>query len=149
MLLNIVTDEELLTSQIIKTIVLCLAGAGIIYTGIKIFRTESGKKRVFRSIFLLFLSAVIFFVFKEYRIEAALLGKPEYVQGTTTGYCSVFARGEGIEFEYELNGQKFRNCNTFHPLSKDSIVVPGGKYRVRYAAKFPGLGRMNFRLKAE
>jgi hypothetical protein len=64
------------------------------------------------------------------------------------GYCEVFARGQGIEFEYEVNGQKFRNCNTFHPVSKDSIIVPGGKYQVRYSAKFPGAGRMNFRLKS-
>ncbi len=149
MLLNIVTDEELLTSQIIKTIVLCLAGAGIIYNLIKIFRTDSGKKRAINSIIFSILSVAIFLVIKEYRVEAALLSKPEYVQGTTIGYCNVFARGQGIEFEYELNGQKFRNCNTFHPISKGSIVVPGGMYQVRYSAKFPGSGRMNFRKKAE
>ena len=82
-------------------------------------------------------------------LKQLLLKNPEYVQGTTVGYCDVFARGQGIEFEYEVNGQKFRNCNTFHPVSKDSIIVPGGKYQVRYSVKFPGLGRMNFRLKAE
>lgn len=148
MLLNIVTDEELLTSQIIKTIVLCLAGAGIIYNLIKIIRTDSQKKRIINSIIFIILSVAVWLVMKEYRVEAALLKNPTYVQGTTVGYCEVFARGRGVEFEYEADGRKYRNCNTFHPVSKDSIVVPGGKYQVRYSKQFPGSGRMNFRLKS-
>lgn len=149
MLLNIVTDEELLTSQIIKTIVLCLAGGGIIYNVIKIIRSDSGKKKAINSIILVILSVAIFLVLKEYRVEAALLKNPQYTVGTTVGNCEVFARGRGIEFEYEVDGQKYRNCNTYHPVSKDSILVPGGKYQVRYSKKFPGSGRMNFRLKNE
>lgn len=149
MLLNIVTDEELLTSQIVKTILLIVAGAGIIFNIFRIVRTVSKTKKIINSLIFIILSVVIVFVIKEYRVEAALLKHPEYVQGTTFGYCDVFARGRGIEFEYEVNGQKFRNCNTFHPISKDSIIVPGGRYLVRYSLKFQGLGRMNFRLKAE
>lgn len=144
MLLNIVTNEELLTSQIVKTILLFLAGAGIIYNLFGIVRAESKKKKYLSLIFFAILSVIIVFVYKEYRVEAALLRNPEYVQGTTVGYCNVFARGQGIEFEYEVAGQKFSNCNTFHPVSKDSIVVPGGKYMVRYSGKNPGAGRMNF-----
>ncbi len=149
MLLNIVTDEELLTSQIVKTILLFVVGGGIIYNLFRIVRAESKKKKIINFVILITLSVVIVFVYKEFRIEAALLKNSEYVQGTTIGYCSVFARGEGIEFEYELNGKKFRNCNTFHPISKDSIVVPGGKYMVRYAEKFSDAGRMNFKMRAE
>ena len=157
MLLNIVTDEELLTSQIVKTILLIVAGAGIIYNIFRIVRAElknlpalteppqrqAGKRNLSFIIFVI-LTVIIFFVFKEYRVEAALLKNPEYVQGTTVGFCNVFARGQGIEFEYEVAGQKFSNCNTFHPVSKDSIIVPGGKYMVRYSKKIPGAGRMNF-----
>lgn len=149
MLLNIVTNEELLTSQIVKTILLFLLGAGIIYNVLRFIRVESKTKKIINIVILTILSALLFFVFKEYRVEAALLKKPEYVQGVTIGYCDVFARGQGIEFEYEVNGRKFRNCNTFHPVSKDSIVVPGGKYLIRYSVKFPDLGRMNFRQKTE
>ena len=147
MLLNIVTDEELLTSQIVKTILLILTVAGIIYNLFRIVRATSKSRRIINTAFFIFLFVALIFVFKEYRVEAALLKKPEYIQGTTVGYCTVFARGQGIEFEYEVNGQKFRTCNTFHPVSKDSIIVPGGKYQVRYSNKFPGKGRMNFRLK--
>ncbi len=147
MLLNIVTDEELLTSQIVKTILLFLICAGIIYNIFRIIRTGSKTKKIINSLIFIILSVAIVFVIKEYRVEAALLKHPEYVQGTTLGYCDVFARGRGIEFEYEVNGQKYRNCNTFHPVSKDSIVVPEGKYQVRYSLKFPGSGRMNFRMK--
>ena len=54
MLLNIVTDEELLTSQIVKTILLCLAGAGIIYNLIKIIRTGSKTKKIINSIIFIY-----------------------------------------------------------------------------------------------
>jgi hypothetical protein len=95
-------------------------------------------------IILLFLFLLFFFVGKEYIVEGAMLRNPQYVKGTTIGYCSVFALGKGIEFEYEINGKKFRNCNTFYPVTKDSIKVPGGEYRVRFAQKFPDNGRMDF-----
>ena len=103
MLLNIVTDEELLTSQIVKTILLFIVGGGIIYNLFRIVRAESKKKKAINIVILITLSVIIVFVYKEFRVEAALLKNPKYVHGTTIGYCSVFARGEGIEFEYELN----------------------------------------------
>lgn len=149
MLLNIVTDEELLASQIVKTILLFLIGAGIIFNIFRIIRAESKTKRIINISILTILSVSLFFVINEYRVEAALLKNPEYVTGTTVGACSVFARGRGIEFEYEVNGRKYRNCNTFHPVSIDSITVPGGKYLVRFSARFPGSGRMNFRTRTE
>ena len=145
MLLNIVTDEELLTSQIIKTILLILLAAGIPYNFYRMVRATSGKRRIINGAIFIILSVALFFVFREYRVEGALLKKPEYVTGTTVGYCEVFAKGRGIEFEYEIDGRKYRNCNTYHPVSKDSILVPGGKYQVRYSKQFAGKGRMNFR----
>lgn len=144
MLLNIVTNEELLTSQIVKTILLFLLGGGIVYNIIRIIRSGSKTKRIINTVILTILSVILIFVIKEYRIEAALLKAPEYVQGTTVGYCSVFAEGNGIEFEYEVDGQKYHNCNTYHPISKDSIIVPGGVYRVRVSKRFPGQARMDF-----
>ena len=149
MLLNIVTDDELLTSQVVKGILLCLVAGGIIYNLFKIIRSESRSKRIINSVFFIILSVAIILIFQQFRIEGALLKKPEYVQGKTIRYCNVFALGQGIEFEYEVNGQTFRNCNTFHPVPKDSIIVPGGIYMVRYTQKFPGQGRMDFSRKAE
>lgn len=149
MLLNVVTDDELLTSQIVKTILLLILAGGILYNLFKIIRAGSLNGKVINVALFLFLSAAFFFVMKAYRVEAALLNSPVYVSGTTIGYCSVFAEGRGIDFEYEIDGRKFRNCNTFHPVSKDSIKVPGGKYFVRVTKRFPGEGRMDFKKKAE
>ena len=149
MLLNLVTDEELLASQIVKTILFFVIGAGIIYNLYQLFREESKKKKAINVVLFALLSVLIVLVYKAYRVEAALLKNPEYVTGITIGYCSEFARGEGIGFEYEVNGQKFRNCNTYHPISKDSIVVPGGKYMVRYSEKFSDAGRMNFKMPSD
>lgn len=149
MLLNIVTEEELLTSQIVKSILLINIALGIIYNLYRLFGKESTKRKMINFVIFALLSVSIIFVYRAYQIEAALLNKPEYVTGITLGYCSVFALGTGIEFEYEVKGQKFRCCNTYHPISKDSIVVPGQKYMVRYSEIFPDAGRMNFRIQAE
>jgi hypothetical protein len=149
MLLVVITDEELFISQIVKAILLLLLTAGIIYNAYRIFRQKSKINLIFNIVILLLLSVTFVLAIKEYRVESALLKHSEYVVGTTKGYCSSFARGEGIEFEYQVNGTVYRNCNTFHPISKDSIIVVGGKYMVRYSREFPELGRMNFRTATE
>ena len=63
MLLNIVTNEELLTSQIVKTILLFLLGAGIIYNVLRIIRAESKTKKIINIAILTILSVLLFFVF--------------------------------------------------------------------------------------
>lgn len=148
MLLNIVTDEELLTSQIVKGILFFVVVIGIVYNLYRFFKEESKKKKVINGLLFTLLSVLIVFVYNAYRVEAALLRSQNNVPGVTLGYCSVFALGTGIEFEYEVNGQKIRSCNTFHPISRDSIIVPGGKYMVRYSEEFPDVGRMNFKMRA-
>ncbi|MCF8451859.1 MAG: hypothetical protein K9G42_01575 [Pedobacter sp.] len=149
MLLNIVTDEELLTSQIVKSILLINIALGIMYNLYRLFGKESTKRKMINFALFALLSVTIILVYRVYRIEAALLNNSNYVSGITLGYCSVFALGTGIEFEYEVNGQKFSCCNTFHPISKDSIVAIGGKYSVRFSKKFPERGRMNFKMRIE
>jgi hypothetical protein len=147
MLLNIVTDDELLVSEVVKTILLILLITGIVFNVVKLVRNGSKGIKTLNFYFLSALFVLVFFVGKEYLVEGALLLHPQYTEGTTIRYCSVFALGKGIEFEYEINGKKFRNCNTFYPLPRDSIKVPGGEYRVRYAKKFPERGRMDFQKK--
>ncbi|MCZ2458772.1 MAG: hypothetical protein LC128_04025 [Chitinophagales bacterium] len=144
MLLNIVTDDELFISQVVKTILMIILAGGIIFNLFRFIRAGSVKKRIISATVTSILIILIFLVIKEYRIEAALLKNPVFVQGTTVGYCSVFAKGQGIAFEYELDGVKYHGCNSFYPVPKDSIMVPGGKYRVRCSEKFKGEGRMIF-----
>lgn len=149
MLLNVVSDEQLLTSQIVKTILLLILAVGIIFNFIRMLRVASARKRTVNFIIFIILSFILSIVLRQYRIEAALLKSPIYVPGTTTGYCNVFAEGEGIEFKYEMDGRKFQLCNTFHPINKDSIKVPGGKYLVRVSRNFPKQGRMDFQKKID
>lgn len=144
MLLNIVTDEELIASEVVKTILLILIVVGIVYNLVRLIRVSTKSRKPLNFIILLFLFILVFFVGREYLVEGAMLKNPQYVKGTTIGYSSVFALGKGIEFEYEINGKKFRNCNTFYPVAKDSIKVPGGEYSVRYSQNFPYEGRMDF-----
>lgn len=144
MLLNVVTDEQLLTSQIVKTILLLILSGGIIFNFIRMLRTASVKKRTINFFIFIALSLIFSIVLRAYRIEAALLNSPLYLSGTTSGYCTVFAEGKGIAFEYEIAGKKYQRCNTFHPIAQDSITVPGGRYLVRTSKEFPGYGRMDF-----
>ena len=144
MLLNIVTDNELLTSQVVKGILLCLIAVGIVFNFFKIIRTGPAKKKIINSVFFIILSIGIVLIYKQYRIEGSLLKDPKYVQGKTIRFCNVFALGQGVLFEYEVNGQTYRCCNTFHPVPVDSILVPGGIFMVRYSDKFPEKGRMDF-----
>ena len=149
MLLNIVTDEELLVSEVVKTILLIIISIGLILSLIRLIKSDSKSRQILNSLIFVSLSVLIFFVGKEFLLEGAFLENSTYVRGTTVGFCSVFALGKGIEFEYEVDGKKFRNCNTFYPVSKDSLKVPGGEFSVRYVKKFPDKGRMDFQKKAE
>lgn len=144
MLLNIVTDEQLLISQIVKTVLLCLIIGGIIFNIIRIIRLRENVRRIIGCCILIILFVAVYFTVRQYRIESALLAHPKYVQGKTTGYCSVTGLGQGIEFEYEVDGEVFHNCNTYYPIPKDSIQVPDGNYKVRYSDRFINEGRMDF-----
>lgn len=147
LLLNIVSDEQLLTSQIVKTVLLCLVGLGIVFNLFRIVRNKEKVKRIINGFLLLILIGVAYFAIKEYRLEASLLKQPKYAEGTTLGPCSVAGLGQGIEFEYEVNGMTIHGCSTYYPVSRDSIVVPGGRYMVRYSDKFIEEGRMDFNKK--
>lgn len=144
MYLNIATDDELLVSQVVKFILMLILVITIIFNLFKSIKAVSLIRRIINIFLFLSFSVALYFVIREFRIEGALLEHPVYVEGTTIGYCSVFARGTGIEFEYELGGKKYKRCNTFYPVPKDSIQVPGGKYKVRCSEKFRDSGRMIF-----
>ncbi|MBS1926321.1 MAG: hypothetical protein JST57_09985 [Bacteroidetes bacterium] len=148
MWLNIVTDDQLLASQIVKTILLLVISGGILFNIYRLVKFVSKRKRAINLSILIILCLALIFVVRVYLIEFALLKSPVYVTGTTIGNCNVFAEGRGIEFEYEVNGKKYRNCNTFHPVSPDSIKVPGGRYWVRASNRFPDKGRMDFNKRA-
>lgn len=144
MFLNIVTDDELMISQVVKSILIVILSTGVIINFLALSRAISTRRKIINGILAVVFLTVILFAIKEFRIEQALWKHPAYVVGITTGYCQVFARGKGIVFEYEVDGKKYKNCNTFYPIPQDSIVVPGGKYSVRYSTGFQGEGRMDF-----
>lgn len=115
MLLNIVTDNELIVSEVVKTILLVIITGAIIFNVIRLIRNPLPERRVLNIILLVLFSGMWIYVFSEFRIEADLLRHPVYVKGTTTGYCKVFARGTGIEFEYELDTHKVKLFLDFAP----------------------------------
>ncbi|MFB6306237.1 MAG: hypothetical protein ABEH43_04495 [Flavobacteriales bacterium] len=49
-----------------------------------------------------------------------------------------------MKFKYKTGGEQYKNCNTFHPVPKDSIPVPDGKFKVVYSKKYPSEGKMIF-----
>lgn len=144
-----VTDLELMAAQVVKSVFILLLALGVIFNLYKTFRPGTFQMKMVRgSIVFLFLFIAVPVV-KWIQVDGSLLNTPKYTPGVVIGYCQAFARGKAIEFEYEVAGKKYRNCNTFHPIPIDSIQAPGGKYFVRYAEKYPGKGRMDFNKKVE
>ena len=144
-----VTDLELTASQAVKVIFVLILSFGVVLNLFKAFKASTLQWKMLRLGIALFFMAVALPVIHWIRIEGSLLSAPMYTPGTTVGFCHVFAKGKGIEFEYEVNGNKYKNCNTFHPIPIDSIKVPDGKYSVRYSERFPEEGRIDFHKKAE
>jgi hypothetical protein len=144
-----VTDLELMAAQVVKSVLILLLAFGVIFNLYKTFRPGTFQMKMVRgSIAFLFLFFAVS-VFKWIQVDGNLLYAPKYTPGFVIGYCQAVARGKAIEFEYEVAGIKYTNCNTFHPIPVDSIQVPGGKYLVRYSEKYPGKGRMDFNKKIE
>jgi hypothetical protein len=139
-----VTDLELLASQVVKVLaIVVLTGASIINV-VKALKPQSAKYKVGRIAISVGLIVVSLFILKWVLIEGSLLSSDQYVVGTTIGICQVFIRGQGIEFEYQVENKTYRNCNTAHPIPMSEIDVSGGEYYVRYSATYPDRGRMDF-----
>ncbi len=140
-----VTDLELLAGQAVKGLLALLFVFGVFFNLVKLLKEPgNGKRKVLRGSLVLCFFLLVIPLVRWILIEDSLLRKPAYVIGVTLDTCEVFARGQGILFEYEVAGRKYRNCNTYHPVRLKDIVVPGGHYEVRYSPKYPGKGRMDF-----
>ncbi len=139
-----VTDLELLAAQTVKLILLGLLVFGVGLNLFKVWKANLRKKKIIRGSIAIVLFTLAIPVFKWIQVEGSLLNSNEYTVGTTIDFCEVFAKGKGIEFEYEVAGKKYKNCNTYHPVSINNIKVTGGKYYVRYSKKYPGKGRIDF-----
>ena len=139
-----VTNDQLFVTKYVTLIAFVLLIIGATVYIFKFFRAGSGKEKLKKIIVAIVFVLLSLPVMRVFDIENNLLNNAKYINGTTTGYCNVFAKGEGVEFEYEVNGRIYINCNTFHPIPKDDIKVPDGKYYVRYSEKYPDIGRMNF-----
>ncbi len=144
-----VTALELLASQAVKFILLALLLFGIGLNLFKAWTEPNAKRKVIRGAIGIVFLALAILVFKWIQVEGSLLKSSEYAIGKTTGRCQVFALCIGIEFEYEVAGKKYKNCNTYHPIPIENIVVTDGKYYVRFSKKYPEKGRIDFNKPAE
>ena len=139
-----VTDLELLASQAVKVILLALLLFGVGFNLFKVWKEIGSRRKIIRTVLAFVFFALAVTVFRWIQVEGSLLSSKKYAIGTTVGQCQVFAKGKGIEFEYEVAGRKYKNCNTYHPISINNIVIPDGKYYVRYSEKYPEKGRIDF-----
>lgn len=139
-----VTDLELLAGQAVKFILLALLCFGCGLNIYLIRKENSGKRKIIRVVIITMFIALSLPLVQGIQIDGSLLRASKYATGTTLGYCQVFAKGKGIAFEYEVDGKQYQNCNTYHPVSIENIIIPGGKYDVRYSKRFPEKGRIDF-----
>lgn len=138
------TDLELIAGQVVKGVLLLLFFFAIVFNFIQLFKSKDRNKKVIRGMLALAFFFLIIPVARWMLIEDSLLRNAEFTVGITVDTCQVFARGKGISFEYEVNGKTYRNCSTYHPIPLHNIVVPGGRYAVRYSRRFPEKGRIDF-----
>ncbi|MBV6426383.1 MAG: hypothetical protein KIPDCIKN_00895 [Haliscomenobacter sp.] len=144
LLLTTVTDHELLAGQVVKAILWLLFLFGLGYNLRQAWNTRLGRWKAVRSGMALFFLLGALFLSRWLWIDGHLWLAPQYTVGTTTGYCEVWGKGRGVAFEYQAAGKTYRSCNVYHPVPRDQINLPGGRYRVRYSPKFPEKGRMDF-----
>ena len=148
-LLSVVADLELTASQTVKLILLLILVVGAFLNVFWAYRAITTKKKFIRIMIAVLLFLISLPVMKWYDIEGNLLNHAEYTAGITIGICDEFAKGAAIEIVYEVEGVEYQNCNTYHPIKKENIIVPNGKYDVRYSNKYPEKGRMDFQRPAE
>lgn len=145
-LLFTVTDPQLLATKYVTLILLLLIVGGFFSNLLRLFRAFNYRTRLRRALYCIVLFSLIFPVYKTYQEESTLLDSDKFVPGTTMGFCSEFMLGSGVEFTYTVDSVTFTNCNTFHPIPKDSLTVPNGKYLVRYSDRYPERGRINLKM---
>lgn len=139
-----VTTDELGASVAVQSLIILLLASFTLRNLVKLARGGEGKRGIRRVSATVALALLLVPMTRFYNVEIRLLLAPQYTTGTTLGFCQAFARGKGIEFQYEVDGATYTNCNTFHPLTVDEIEVPQGHYRVRYSEQYPAKGRMDF-----
>ncbi len=140
-----VTDPELGAAVAVQSLIILLLLTFAMRNIVKLLKDEAKGRRYRSSAAALVLLLLLIPMVRFFDLEIHLLLGPEYTAGTTLGLCQAFARGNGIEFRYEVDGITYTNCNTFHPLTADQIDVPQGRYFVRYSPEHPEKGRMDFR----
>ncbi len=143
-LLLLITDLELFVAQVVKSILLVILLGGVLVNIKKLVKSWKTRQKYVRMGILFVLVCLVFPVFKSLRLDGALLHSSRHVIGNTVEFCQVFARGKGISFEYEIQGKTYYGCNTYHPIPIENIIVPNGKYVVRYADIAPSNGYMDF-----
>ncbi len=139
-----VTDLELLASQVVKVLAIAILVAAAVINIVKALKGRSKKYQLGRVAISIGLLVVSFMILQWVFIEGSLLNSDQYVIGTTIGMCHVFIRGQGVEFEYEVDGRTYRNCNITHPIPIGEVNTFGGQYYVRYATDYPDCGRIDF-----
>ncbi len=145
-LLFTVTDTQLVTTKYVTLILLILIFGGLFFNLWQLVLALKYRTRLRRALYSTVLFSLIFPVYATYQEESTLLDSNKFVPGTTVRFCNEFMLGSGVEFTYAVDGETYINCNTFHPIPKDSLAVPNGKYLVRYSDQYPERGRINLRM---
>lgn len=143
-ILNIVTDEQLLISIIAGTVIIISAILGILLNIYYLFQKNRQKNKSVRIVLLIAFAVITVFLIREVKNNYALYKNSTLITGKVTGFCKT-ARGEdGVSFEYIFNNQLYSNCDVYFPFPKDSIRV-GDSYPVKINIRHPEMGRIIFK----
>lgn len=138
------TDLELVAGQFVKIALSVVFLFGVIFNLIKIVKITSPKTRMLRLGLVILFSLLAWPMIKYAIMDGYLWLEPGFAEGHTTGTCEQALRGKALAYEYEVGGQTYKRCQTYHPMALSEIQAEGGVYWVRYSPKYPWRGKIYF-----
>lgn len=140
-ILVIVTDEQLLISLIVDVVIFLAAVSGIILNVVKIIYSKKERNKIVRFLLIAVCLIAGILIIPEIRRNYNMYMNYTFVKGKITGFCTTEKKEAGVLFEYEINGNRYTNCNAFFPFPKDSLKI-NAECNVRVNLMEPQDGRI-------
>ncbi len=142
-ILNIVTDEQLLVSIIAGTTIIMAAIFGIFLNVYNLTKKNKQRNKAVRIVLLAIFIGIIILLFPEVRSNYSLYKNNKTISGKVIGFCKTSRGDDAVSFEYSVDGKTYNNCNSYFPFPKDSIKI-NSSYPIRVDVTHPESGRIVF-----
>lgn len=91
---------------------------------------------------LIFTTVIIFVVFYQLHRNKELKAYPKYTVGETTNLQRTARGGRRVEYVFSYKGKTYN----FDQPYRDDVIVPGGKYVVKFSHRNPKINEILFNI---